>query len=134
MDSMLEEKFYFEMKTSSVEGRFKTVREISWKDKKNYVNNFYLDNIYGLMEPILIVRYKRKYFSLGDFRLTLDSDINYISLDEKIKKTEKLSVMEIKADIKSDRGMIEKIFPYSRSRFSKYCNGILMLDYDKVFL
>mgnify|MGYP001451983620 CR=1 FL=1 len=67
-----------EVKTSSVEGRFKTSTVSNFCFKSNMPKNFF-DSDYGILSPSLLVSYNREYFSFKSMRLTFDSSIKYIN-------------------------------------------------------
>ena len=72
-----DDKYYFEIKTSSVEGRFKT-REVIDQKKKIFIKKFgYLDIRYGTCLPNFYVSYTREYYLLNDVRISIDTGINY---------------------------------------------------------
>ncbi|MDA1284670.1 MAG: VTC domain-containing protein [Proteobacteria bacterium] len=119
-----DDKYYFEIKTSSVEGRFKT-REIIDKEKNNFIVNFgYLDKDYGTCLPNFFVSYKREYFLFDNVRISIDTDINYINfLTNKIYKDNK-AIVELKTSINKNSDDLAKMFPFQKIRFSKYCFAV----------
>ena len=119
-----DEKLYLEVKISSVEGRFKT-REILSKNKFNELKTTrILDSQYGLCKPCLYVMYYREYFKINDVRISIDNNINYKLFDENIQRNVDSSIVEIKTSIKKNLDNLIKDFPFQRTRFSKYCNGV----------
>jgi len=116
-------KINLEIKISSIEGRFKTSKEI---DKLNFekIKTFgYLDKIYGICKPIINVTYSREYYEYKKSRFTFDRDIIYTSLNGR-KILDSCNVFEIKL---SDKDNIEEYinkFGLKNSRFSKYCRGV----------
>ncbi|MGE8396229.1 MAG: VTC domain-containing protein [Comamonas sp.] len=124
---------FFEVKTSSIEGRFKTVVEISEDKEKNYINSGFLDKNYGVVKPLVIVEYIRKYFIFNGVRVTLDGEIKYSEIGRAISVFENHSVLEIKTDIGTSKDLLENYFPYPRTRFSKYCNGVILLGLNKIW-
>jgi hypothetical protein len=115
-----------EVKISSVEGRFKTTT-MNGLSSKSYMPKNLFDNDYGALTPSLLVSYTREYFTLNSMRLTFDSSIKYVNYrqSQSIKYQENESVMEIKVFPHISDDYIKKIIPWSTSRFSKYCRGIL---------
>ena len=119
-----DEKLYLEVKISSVEGRFKT-RDILSKNKFNELKTSgILDSQYGLCKPCLYVMYYREYFKINDVRISIDNNINYKLFDENIQKYVDSSIVEIKTSIKKNLDNLTRDFPFQRTRFSKYCNGV----------
>ena len=119
-----DEKLYLEVKISSVEGRFKT-REILSKNKFNELKTTgILDSQYGICKPCLYVMYYREYFKINDVRISIDNNINYKLFDENIQKYVDSSIVEIKTSIKKNLDNLTRDFPFQRTRFSKYCNGV----------
>ncbi len=94
-------------------------------------------NQLDILEPTLLNRYKRKYFRSfdKDFRLTIDSDINYANITSRIntfsyKYNDEFDiVVELKYDIeKNDSAQqITNQFPFRMTKNSKYVNGISKL-------
>jgi SPX domain protein involved in polyphosphate accumulation len=117
-------KNYFEFKISSTEGRFKTSHLITQKKFDEIKNIGILDNLYGSCKPLLFVEYNREYFEFKDIRVTIDNDINYFSYHRKFLGDEKDIVVELKAPFKKSINELMTDFPFPRSRFSKYCNGV----------
>ena len=119
-----DEKLYLEVKISSVEGRFKT-REVLSKNKFNELKTTgILDSQYGLCKPCLYVMYYREYFKINDVRISIDNNINYKLFDENIQRNVDSSIVEIKTSIKKNLDNLTRDFPFQRTRFSKYCNGV----------
>ena len=122
-------KFTLEEKVSSVEGRFKAVKEL-----KNISSQFellreqYFDNQYGNLTPSLKVSYERSYFDLESMRITFDDKIAYQSCRSRFKSchNDPERVVEIKIPHNCSDDYIEKHIPYSTSRFSKYSRGCLL--------
>ena len=117
-------KLYFEVKISSVEGRFKT-RNIIDINKFNYLKKTgILDIQYGLCKPYLYVTYKRQYFKINDVRISIDNNISYKLYSPDIFKNDLNSIVEIKTSIKKDLDKLIEDFPFQKKRFSKYCNAV----------
>ena len=122
--------FNKEIKISSVEGRFKTsTPQHNFRSVDDVLCAQFYDQNYGYVKPSLIVSYERQYFQLSLLRITADTKISYtdptVLACSAIIDSE--CVMEIKVPIDCDDDYIEKIIPYSTSRFSKYSRGILYL-------
>ncbi len=69
------DEFFFEIKISSVEGRYKTVKKIN--DSKKILDFGYFDQNYGLCYPKIIVKYNRSYYKKKNVRITLDKNISF---------------------------------------------------------
>jgi hypothetical protein len=119
--------FNLETKISSVEGRFKSSKKID-KNKFNHLIKYGIfDTRYGPCKPKIYVRYFRKYLLIKDTRLTYDNNIQYLNSFGKLIGKEVNSILEIKTSISKDIEELLLNFPFQRSRFSKYCNGINMM-------
>jgi hypothetical protein len=120
-----------EEKISSIEGRFKKKKKIGLFITKNEIINInFLDTIYGNLNPVLEVCYERSYFKIGSLRVTFDKKIFYRNLKSITlpKFEDKECVIEVKVPINTNDSYIEKYFPFSTSRFSKYSRGILSFE------
>jgi hypothetical protein len=117
-------KFSIEKKISSIEGRFKVNKNIDEELFEKYTLNGVLDDQYGWCKPKIWVEYFREYFEISGVRVTYDTDIKYKDINGNLIGKEKNSVFEIKTSIKKNLDELIIDFPYDRSRFSKYCNGI----------
>ena len=122
---------YLEMKISSVEGRFKT-RKIIDKSKFNYIKTKgILDSQYGLCKPCLNVIYDREYYKIDDVRISIDNNISYKLYPENIYEKDESSVVEIKTSIKKNLDILIEDFPFQKNRFSKYCNAVEKIIFEK---
>ena len=66
-----DKKLYFEIKNSSVEGRFKTRKIINTSDFEiKNLQEFWIPNMECF--PMIFVRYKREYLVIGDVRISID--------------------------------------------------------------
>ena len=123
-----DQNFYFEVKYSSNEGRFKK-KEIITKinyDEKNLYGIF--DSQYVLCFTQIFIKYNRDYFIIDDVRISIDNDITYTKfLNNHITKDPR-SIVEIKTNINKDQDNLWSDFPFERTRFSKYCSGIDFLS------
>lgn len=121
-----------EIKINSVEGRYKTTKSI--KNYLKYLNNGMYDHFYGICYPKIIISYKREYYKVYDYRITVDREIQYDEFDFKKKfpnKTyENRIIMELKTNYNSSENDINEKFPFEIIRFSKYCFGIESLYKD----
>jgi len=125
-------KFNYEIKISSMEGRYKSNKKI--KKKIDKIFNGIYDNQYGICFPVLNVVYDREYFIKNQSRITIDSNIKYYSVNgKKISKhgfNEGCFVIENKTKDLNKNEMLE-FFSFENKRFSKYCNGIEKI-YQKI--
>ena len=111
-----------EIKINSIEGKFKTT--------KNNINHIdilkkgYFDCDYGLCFPIIEISYLRKYFSIFNLRVTLDTSISYKRYNQKKKiPCLETAIMEVKSNNLNNFNFIDKKVPFPKTRFSKYCNA-----------
>lgn len=119
-----DDRNFLEIKISSTEGRYKTSNQIDLKKTNNMKSLGFFDKDYGSCKPVLHVEYTRDYFKYGDIRITIDNDINYYSKYRKFLGIDKNQIIELKAPFKKDLNELMKDFPFPRSRFSKYTNGV----------
>lgn len=124
-------QYNLEEKTSSVEGRFKQTKTIKKFNTISDILSFKIfDKIYGILTPSLLVSYERSYFNLNKIRITLDEKIKYKNyrnnINQKIVDPER--VVELKTGIEISDDYIEKLFPFTNSRFSKYSRGLLFTE------
>ena len=117
-------KYYLEIKTSSVEGRFKT-REVIDEKKNNFIKKFgYLDKNYGTCLPNFYVSYNREYYLLDDVRISIDTDINYTNFLSNKTYSDNKAIVELKTNISKSSDDLAKKFPFQKIRFSKYCFAV----------
>ena len=113
-----------ELKISSAEGRFKKTTNLSSFNLSNYIVR---DTTYGICKPLICVSYKRIYYKIKNFRLTIDKDIKYRKISfGKISDSfyvEKNNIIEIKYTKNEDQ-LISELFPFTFVRFSKYCRAV----------
>jgi len=115
--------FYLEMKISSVEGRYKTSKVIE-EDKFTEIKKLGIyDGQYGICRPLIYVTYDREYYQLNDVRISIDENINYSLFSGRRLGSDTNSIVELKAKINKDKDDLVKMFPFQRTRFSKYSNG-----------
>ena len=123
-----EEKFFFEKKISSPDGRFKEKKFLDYKEFEKIKKFGYFDNSYNACHPKLFVEYLREYYDTRICRLTIDTRINYIEYNKLTNvKFDPYVAVEIKAKINSSIDQLLKEFPFQRVRFSKYCRGFNFL-------
>ena len=125
------ETFFLEKKISSIEGRYKTSKEIDSDKFTKMTKNGVICNMYGQIFPKAIVSYKRSYFKLKDVRLTIDEDIKYskYQMNNKVKYLyDDICVIELKADYLTNIDYLKNLIPVQRSRFSKYSRACNMLE------
>jgi SPX domain protein involved in polyphosphate accumulation len=119
-----DKKYYFEIKTSAVEGRFKT-REVIDHKKFLFFQKFgYLDETYGTCLPNYFVSYEREYFKIKDVRISIDNKINYINFLTKKTYFDDKTIVELKTSINKNQDDLAKTFPFQKIRFSKYCYAV----------
>ena len=119
-----DKKYYFEIKTSSVEGRFKT-RQIIDNEKNISLEKFgFLDKNYGTCLPNVYVSYEREYFLIEDVRISIDKKINYTNFNTNQTLADDNIIVELKTSINKNLDDLFKMFPIQRIRFSKYCLAI----------
>ncbi len=86
------------------------------------------------LEPSLVNSYRRQYYQSPDksFRVTLDFDISYTSINsnfnnfQRIAQRDREAVVELKYNLDKDAmaDVISKQFPFRMSKKSKYITGI----------
>lgn len=119
-----DKKFYFEIKNSSVEGRFKT-RKIIDNNKFEEIKKIGIyDEQYGICTPKLFVKYNREYFKVKDVRVSIDTNIEYRDYKTNFRVSDDRVIAELKASKNKDADELTKDFPIQRIRFSKYCFGM----------
>ena len=116
--------FFLEEKLSSVEGRFKTKKNIELTNGNH--PKFINDKDYGLCKKVIQIEYNREYFGSDQFRITIDTDIKFKSLlmRKKVKgKINKVAV-EIKTSYDYPMDKLLNDLPFEYIRFSKYCEAV----------
>ncbi len=115
-----------EIKTSSLEGRYKTTDK-SFDLRKIMAIGFF-DQDYGVCKPRIRITYKRDYYKIHNVRLTIDRHIEYIKLNSRgegvYKNLEPDVIVEIKAEDFVPIEYLFKKFHFNRIRFSKYSKAI----------
>ncbi len=120
--------FTKETKISSIEGRFKYAETISdILEFEDLYKMKIIDNIYGELKPLILVKYNREYYKYKNLRITFDKNIsyNYLKLNTKPNFFDQETVMEVKTSNNCDDNYIEDLVKHPTSRFSKYTRGIL---------
>lgn len=115
-----------EIKTSSIEGRFKTATKIF--DPLKFMSIGYLDEDYGICKPRVRITYQREYFKILGIRLTIDRNIEYAKVHASRTSPHKIVDPEIAVELKADDnvslGYLMDKFPFERVRFSKYSRAV----------
>ena len=115
-----------EMKTSSIEGRYKTGDKNF--DLRKIMTNGFFDKDYGVCKPRVRITYKRDYYKIHKVRLTIDRYIEYIKLNSRGKSVYKIYDPDIVVEIKAENFVpieyLFKKFYFERIRFSKYTKAI----------
>jgi len=116
-----------EIKISSVEGRFKKSEQINNELYLNYLKTGFYDNYYGLCYPVVKIIYSRSYLELFSRRITIDSNITFF--DYKFNNLIKIdqSILEVKTNNDDSLDDLNFLFPFRRSRYSKYSESIKAL-------
>ena len=117
-------KFFLEIKISSVEGRFKKSNEISDAQCLELIKNGIFDKQYGHCKPKIYVKYLREYYIIKNTRITYDKNIEYLNVQQRILGKENSRVLELKPNKDKNTDELFLDFPFSRIRYSKYCFGI----------
>ena len=123
-----DKKLYLEIKNSSVEGRFKSRKTIDNNSFDQYRQNGVLDSQYGICLPNFYVSYKREYAMLEDVRVSIDTDIFYNDYRTQLIYRDDKIIVEIKTSIKKNLDDLVELFPFQRTRFSKYCFAVQNLS------
>ena len=115
-----------EIKTSSIEGRFKTATKTFNPHKIMSIG--YLDENYGLCKPRVRITYQREYYKILGIRLTIDRNIEYAKVHASRTSPHKVIDPEIAVELKADDHVslqyLNDNFPFDRVRFSKYSRAI----------
>ena len=122
-------KYYYEIKNSSVEGRYKTRKIIDKKAFEEIKKVGIFDEQYGLCLPKIYVKYLREYFKLKDVRVSVDTNIQYRDYKTNFQISDDRVIAELKTSINKDADELTKDFPIQRIRFSKYCFAVENFNY-----
>ena len=120
--------FKKETKISSIEGRYKYSENVPQiNNKEDVLKTIFFDLNYGKLTPKIIINYSRHYFLLDKLRITFDKNINYRHVSSGFNQIiqDQECGMEVKTSLDCNDNYIEKVLPYSTSRFSKYSRGLL---------
>ena len=123
--------FTKEIKTSSIEGRFKSLKKTpKLKHLDDVLDSQYFDSSYGILKPSLLVSYERQYFSFKLLRITFDRNISYryLKYSSEVITKENETVMEVKTPIDCSDDYIKSIITQPTERFSKYSRGLLCFE------
>ena len=125
----IDKKNYLEIKTSSIEGRFKKRQTINNKEFNEFKTQGIFDNQYGLCFPNYYVSYLREYALIDDVRISIDTGIKYKNFQTNISyNDDKKIIVELKTSANKDLDDLIKLFPFQRIRFSKYCYAVESLN------
>jgi len=119
-----DKNYYLEIKTSAVEGRYKTRKIIKKEDFESYKKNGIFDSNYGTCIPNFYVSYKREYVKIGDVRISIDEEISYENYLSNSVFFDKKLIVELKTSINKNLDDFIKDFPFQKIRFSKYCFAV----------
>ena len=119
-----DKNYYLEIKTSAVEGRYKTRKIIKKEDFESYKKNGIFDSNYGTCIPNFYVSYKREYVKIGDVRISIDEEISYENYLSNSVFFDKKLIVELKTSINKNLDDLIKDFPFQKIRFSKYCFAV----------
>ena len=117
-------KIYFEVKNSSIEGRFKTREIINNDSSEEKISKGVFDNQYGLCSPKIFVKYNREYYLIKDVRISVDTNIFYNDYKTNYQVSDDRVIAELKTSITKNIDELVEDFPTQRIRFSKYCFGV----------
>ncbi len=121
-----QKELLLEKKYTNFIGRSKTSKKI--RDFNSQLNYGILDSKYGICYPRTIVSYLRSYHISKDFRITMDTNINFQSYKSENPIHNFVSIDDIIVEIKTNNTTrvddLKKTFPFSEIRFSKYCKSI----------
>ena len=122
-----EGEVYKEIKSNGLFGKTKLVEKTDLKSLDSVNESWYQDR---LVYPSSLISYKREYFKFKNLRITIDSEISYLStavhslVNKSIEK--RVSILEIKLLNEKDVD-VEKYFYKQPEAFSKYIDSIKLL-------
>ena len=122
-----EKKFFLEKKINSFEGKFKKSVLISKDQFLQFSKKGIFDKNYNNCTKKFWVKYEREYFLYLGNRFTVDKNIQF-EVDNRnvsFEMYDKL-IMEVKSK-NLDLNIFDGEFPFTRSRFSKYCEGFKLI-------
>lgn len=114
-----------EVKISAIDGRFKTIEDLTASCAQRLTSQGYLDSLYGICMPVVEVCYQRQYFFLKGIRITFDKDIRYSKYNDLTKKIDSEVVVEFKCPVNVSMEMLRDELDISFTRFSKYSRAVL---------
>ena len=121
-----QKELLLEKKYTNFTGRSKISKKV--KDFNSQLNYGILDTKYVICYPRTIVSYLRSYHISKDFRITMDTNINFQSYNSENPIHNFVSIEDIIVEIKTNNTTriddLKKTFPFSEIRFSKYCKSI----------
>ena len=121
-----QKELLLEKKYTNFTGRSKISKKV--KDFNSQLNYGILDTKYGICYPRTIVSYLRSYHISKDFRITMDTNINFQSYNSENPIHNFVSIEDIIVEIKTNNTTriddLKKTFPFSEIRFSKYCKSV----------
>lgn len=121
-----QKELLLEKKYTNFTGRSKISKKVN--DFNSQLNYGILDTKYGICYPRTIVSYLRSYHISKDFRITMDTNINFQSYNSENPIHNFVSIDDIIVEIKTNNTTriddLKKTFPFSEIRFSKYCKSI----------
>lgn len=121
-----QEELLLEKKYTTFSGRSKISKKV--KDFDSRLKYGILDSKYGICYPRTVVSYLRSYHVCKDFRVTLDTNINFKSFNSENPILNSVSIEDIIIEIKTNditkADYLKKTFPFSEIRFSKYCKSV----------
>jgi hypothetical protein len=118
--------YNLETKISSIEGRFKTTKSLTAKERQGFLRNGLVDSRYGVCVPKVEISYSRMYYQMAGVRIKFDTNIRYKKHGSQINVRESLNVMEIKATAGASPDFLEKLVVEPRRRFSKFCRACML--------
>ena len=122
------EHYNFEIKISSLEGRYKISKPIDKIINLKYLNSGIKDENYGYLEKKIKISYLREYLAFQDIRVTIDKNIEYFSMNSSRSFKEPMCVLEFKTDINHDDHLRSLVVSSSTNRFSKFCRGLKCIN------
>jgi hypothetical protein len=114
------EKQFFEMKASSVEGRYKESKVIDQISTNEFLNKGRYFAGYGWCAPRIKISYQREYFRFDNLRITFDSNLTYSRYGQMRSYADEESVMEVKFGHNESCDVLYSSVNLIPSRFSKY--------------
>lgn len=121
-----------EIKTTRNYHREKIVLRDFKFDNFNLHNNLKKFGINNIVEKKIRVKYLRSYYELdGVGRITMDRNIEFLNPNRNSHNSKKIGQIILEVKIQSDKidkNKIERIINLKESRFSKYCEGINILN------